>query len=87
MPDCWRAMAVYFFDFRAGGTFSFDDEGEELRDIVAAHDEALEAFAQAIREAVTEGRADQHFAVEVRDELGPVLAITGVIASTISRKQ
>jgi hypothetical protein len=52
-----------------------------------AHTEALNAFAHAIRDAVTQGRSNQRFAIEVRDDLGPVLEISGVIVSRILRKQ
>jgi hypothetical protein len=80
-------MAFYFFDFRSGEVASIDDEGHELDHIDAAHDEALRAFADAICEAVVQSQADQRFAVEVRDNLGPVLDIKGVIESKIHRKQ
>jgi hypothetical protein len=66
---------------------SIDEEGQELEHIDAAHDEALRAFADAICEALVQSRPDQRFAVEVRDQIGPVLDITGVIASKIHRKQ
>ena len=80
-------MAFYFFDLRSGDVASLDDEGQELEHIDAAHDEALRTFAEAIQAAVMQSRADQRFAVEVRDDLGPVLDITGVIESKIHRKQ
>jgi hypothetical protein len=80
-------MAFYFFDLRSEEVASLDDEGQELEHIDAAHDEALRTFADTICEAVVQHRPDQRFAVEVRDHLGPVLDITGVIASRIHRKQ
>jgi Domain of unknown function (DUF6894) len=80
-------VTTYFFDFRNDDLFSPDEEGEDLPDVDAAHREALVAFSQAIPDALTQGRSGQRFAVEVRDELGPVLEITGVIASKILRRQ
>jgi hypothetical protein len=80
-------MARYFFDFRADDTFLRDEEGEELPNIDIAHSEALRAFADAIRDGVTQGRSDQRFTVEVRDDLGPVLEVSAVVLSKILRKQ
>jgi hypothetical protein len=80
-------MASYFFDMRSDDVASLDEEGQELENIDAAHEEALRTFAQAICAAVMQSRPDQRFSVEVRDDLGPVLDITGVIASKIHRKQ
>ena len=80
-------MVNYFFDFRADELFLLDEDGEDLPDADAAHREALQAFTQAVRDTLMQGRSGQRFAVEVRDELGPVLEITGVIASKIVRRQ
>lgn len=80
-------MATYFFDFRAGEVFSLDEEGEELADIGEAHQTAAEVLADAIRTVILEGKAGQHFTVEVRDELGPVLELSAVLGSKILRKQ
>jgi hypothetical protein len=80
-------MTKYFFDFRAGEILSRDEEGAELPDVEEAHGEALGALVDALSDVVREGRSDQHFAIEVRDELGPVLEITAVLGSKILRKQ
>jgi hypothetical protein len=80
-------MATYFFDFRAGDVVSLDEEGEELADIAEAHQRAAEVLADAIQTVILEGKAGQHFAVEVRDELGPVLELSAVLGSKILRKQ
>ena len=80
-------MTVYFFDFQAGEFQSLDDEGMELFDADAAHDQALEAFADAIREVILQGQSHQQMTISVRDEIGAVLEISGVIASRILRKQ
>jgi hypothetical protein len=82
-----KPMAQYFFDLRSGGIFSLDEEGMELPDSDAAHDVALDALIDAARDAVVEGSLDQHFAVEVRDGIGPVLEVTAIFNSRIFRKQ
>jgi hypothetical protein len=66
-------MVRYFFDFRSDDACSLDEEGEELLDAGAAHKEALGALADAIQDIALEGATNQHFAVEVRDDLGQVL--------------
>ena len=85
--DLLAPVTIYFFDLRADDIVSRDEEGEDLPDVDVAHREALKAFACAIRDAVMQGRSGQEFTVEVRDALGPVLKITGLIASMILRKQ
>jgi Domain of unknown function (DUF6894) len=80
-------MASYFFDFRAGGSSSIDEEGQDLSDVVAAHRTAICALSDAIRDIAIEGGKDQQFAIEVRDEFGPVLHVRAVLESKIFRKQ
>jgi hypothetical protein len=80
-------MIKYFFDFRSGSSFSEDEEGLELSDIEAAHNEAVRALGEAVKDVLTEGIAEQHAAVEVRDEYGPVLEVSAVLRSKILRKQ
>ena len=80
-------MTQFYFDFRAGESICRDEEGAELSDMGAAHDEALGALVDAICDVVTEGQADQRFAIEVRDPLGPVLEITATFGSRILRRQ
>jgi len=79
-------MARYFFDFRSKDVTSLDDEGVELSDVESAHQEALGALADAIQDVVMQGQPDQHVAVEVRDELGPVLEVTAILGLRILRK-
>jgi hypothetical protein len=80
-------MTHYFFDFRANGRLSLDEEGVELLDVDAAHDQALGALIDIARDAVMEGKSSQKFSVQVRDGIGPVLEVTGVFGSRILRKQ
>jgi hypothetical protein len=70
-------MARYFFDFRSDGPLSADDEGLELLDADVAHQQAVGALVEGIRDIILEGAKDQRFAVEVRDDLGRVLQISG----------
>jgi Domain of unknown function (DUF6894) len=80
-------MARYFFDFRSDGSFSTDEEGADLSDVGEAHDAAVSALSDAIRDIAMEGGRDQKFAIEVRDEFGPVLHVNAVLESKIFRKQ
>jgi hypothetical protein len=77
-------MARYFFDFRSDGPLSADDEGLELLDADVAHQQAVGALVEGIRDIILEGAKDQRFAVEVRDDLGRVLQISAVLASEFS---
>ena len=79
-------MTRYFFDFKTDGAFANDEEGMELPDVEAAHDEDRQILLGELI-VIREGTIDQHFSVEVRDELGPVLKLTALIGSTILRKQ
>jgi hypothetical protein len=79
-------MTQYFFDFRSNGIVSIDEEGVELPDAEAAHDQAVGALTDAARDAVLAGATAQRFDVQVRDGVGPVLEVTGVFGSKIFRK-
>ena len=79
-------MTRYFFDFRANGALSRDEEGAELQDMEEVHREALGALVDAICDVVMEGQGDQRFAIEVRDENGSALEITAIFGSRILRK-
>jgi hypothetical protein len=80
-------MARYFFDFRSSGSSSIDEEGLDLSDMGAAHGAAVDALADGLRDIVIEGAKGQQLAIEVRDELGPVLHIIAVLESKLFRKQ
>jgi len=76
-------MTQYFFDFRSRDVVSRDDEGYELSDMVAAHREAVDA----LQDLLIQGGADQHVAIDVRDDFGPVLEVTAILGSKILRTQ
>jgi len=80
-------MPIYFFDFRSGDVFSPDEEGEDFVDMDGVHKAAVDALASAVSEIMVEGKAGQHFVIEVRDDLGPVLELNAFVGSKILRKQ
>ena len=81
-------MATYFFDSRAHGrSLTGSRRARNCPAPAAAHEAAVEIFVGAIHEGIVEGNADQRFAVEVGDHLGPVLQVSAVLASNILRKQ
>jgi hypothetical protein len=80
-------MARYFFDFRWGGSSSIDEEGQDLSDMGAAHGMAIGGLSDAIRDIAIEGGKGQQFAIEVRDEFGPVFHVIALLDSKIFRKQ
>jgi hypothetical protein len=80
-------MPRYYFDLRSGGASSFDEEGVDLLHVEAAHDLAVSAIADAVRDSVLEGAVGQNFTLQVRDEIGPVLEVTAVYGSKMIRTQ
>lgn len=71
-------MPRYFFDFRHGKQVAPDEEGLFLPDMDAVENEAAHALVDMTRDAmmsVDNGLA-REMAVEVRDEIGPVLHAT-----------
>jgi hypothetical protein len=79
-------MIRYFFDLRSGDVVSVDEEGRMLEDIEAAHQEAVGSLADGIVGIVVEGQSDQHVAIDVRDDLGPVIEVSAIFSSKILRK-
>lgn len=80
-------MALYFFDLGSAGLSSIDEDGEDLTDVSAAHRVAVGALADAMHDVAVEGASGQRLAIEVRDELGPVLQVSAIVESRILRKQ
>lgn len=87
LPHKGALHGSLFFDLRSSDAFSHDEEGVQLPDTEAAHEEALNGLLTAAREAVLEGAMNQHFAVEVRDGTGPVLEVAASFHSKIFRTQ
>jgi hypothetical protein len=63
-------MPRYFFDFRSDGAFSTDDEGLELSDADAAHEQAVGALADGICDSVLQGANDQFLLWRYETTLG-----------------
>jgi hypothetical protein len=79
-------MTIYYFDFRDGSELVIDEEGIELRDVLAAQVEAGRAVADFARDAIRlEGAQGQQVIVGVRDAHGPVMQVT--LSFEIARKQ
>jgi hypothetical protein len=72
-------MAVYYFDLRVLDDVSTDEEGTELSSIGDVRDEAAYALADLLKAqtGATDGNPfAQYLAVEVRDNVGPLLEAT-----------
>ena len=80
-------MARYFFDFKSDAALSVDEEGVELLSSEAAHDAAVVALVDALRDSAIEGATNQRISVEVRDDVGMVVQVSIVFRSRIIRKQ
>jgi hypothetical protein len=67
----------YYFDLRAGGQIVVDDEGLELPSIERVQEEAARSLADMARDAVRKqgNGAAQSMAIEVRDDIGPVMQV------------
>ena len=68
-------MARYYFDLRDGNVVMPDDDGLDLPDIDAVQVEAARSLADMVRDAV-HCRPLHSYAIEVRDDNGPVLEAT-----------
>jgi hypothetical protein len=75
-------MPRYYFDMREDGELAVDDDGMELRDIVAVQEEAARSLADMARDAVRRNASRRNassvghdMAIEVRDAAGPILQV------------
>jgi len=70
-------MTLYYFDLHDGDEIVPDEEGLELRDLVAVKEEAARALAGLSWDAVRNftGTQSHRMAIEVRDGLGPVMQV------------
>ncbi len=67
-------MKRYYFDIRKDDDLAADEEGLIMRDIDAVQKEAALSLADMAREAIP-GRDFHRMAIEVRDDIGPVLEV------------
>jgi hypothetical protein len=65
-------MPMYFFDTRDEDRFIEDDDGVDLPDLAAVKIEAARSLTELARDVIP-GTLRRELAVEVRDDLGPVL--------------
>ena len=77
-------MAIYFFDTRDNDDFIEDDVGFEFADIEAVKIEAARALADLARDVIP-GSLKRKLAVEVRDQIGPVLRALMTFEAVILR--
>jgi hypothetical protein len=68
-------MPRYFFHRRSASGFIEDLEGEDLSDLGAAREEAIEAARELMSEEVRKGIAPNGSCFEIADESGNVLEI------------
>jgi uncharacterized protein YfcZ (UPF0381/DUF406 family) len=68
-------MSRYYFDMRQEDEIATDDEGLELPTVESVQEEAARSLADMARDAVQTHRhgARRPMAIEVRDDIGPVL--------------
>ena len=72
-------MARYYFDFREGTDFFRDNEGTELSGDEAARQEAAQALAGIMKDAMPAGKARRDMSLEVRDESGRPLFVSRMV--------
>jgi len=77
-------MALYFFDTRDNDDFIEDDVGIEYPDLEAVKVAAARSLAELARDVIP-GSLKRNLAVEVRDELGPVLRAIMTFEAVILR--
>jgi hypothetical protein len=75
-------MPRYYFDVRDGENFSTDEEGIDLQTLENAWLEAALSAAEMAKDKLPERliHGDQQMTVDIRDEYGPVLAISVTIS-------
>lgn len=77
---------IFYFDIYAGNELRIDDEGMNLRSVLAAQREAARALAVFARNAIgVEGARGQRMAIWVRDTHGPVMEVN--FSFDIARKR
>ncbi len=70
-------MPMYYFDLQDGDDLVPDKDGVELRNLVAAQEEAARALAGLSWDAVRsfKGAQSQELSIEVRDDEGPLMKV------------
>lgn len=70
-------MPLYFFDFRDGEDLILDEEGLDLREMMAVQREAARALAGLAADSMASFKDSQvhQMAIAVRDKSGPVMEV------------
>jgi hypothetical protein len=77
-------MPRYYFDTRDDQTFMEDEMGLEFPDLESVKVEAARSLAELARDVIP-GAFQRELAVQVRDELGPVLKVLMTFQAIILR--
>ncbi|NLS06963.1 hypothetical protein HGP14_27060 [Rhizobium sp. P32RR-XVIII] len=68
-------MAKYYFHIRAGDEFVEDDEGIDLPDLAAVHEEAVNSAREVVADLVHRGERIRSMQFEIVDENGDLIAV------------
>ncbi|MEY9436543.1 DUF6894 family protein [Bradyrhizobium elkanii] len=70
-------MPRYYFDLKDERGIAIDEEGQDLRDLGAAQNEAARSLGGMARDALasTTGSNAEHMEISVRDDDGPVMVV------------
>jgi hypothetical protein len=82
-------MTRYYFDLEEDGGTAIDEEGLELSTMQRVQEEAARSLADMARDTVAklDGGTPYEMTVAVRDDVGPVLRVSGKFEIDRLRKQ
>jgi hypothetical protein len=72
-------MARFFFHVRDGADLSRDEEGQELPDVEAARQEAINSNREMLGERILHGGPLNHRQIEIADETGHVVEVVRAV--------
>ena len=78
-------MPTFYFDFHDTSGVLRDEAGDELPSAIIARKEAIETVGHALKD-LTFRHSDGRVMIEVRDGDGPILSVSGVVATTSFRE-
>jgi hypothetical protein len=78
-------MPTFYFDFHDTNGVLRDEAGDELPSAIVARKEAIETVGHALKD-LTFRHSDGRIMIEVRDCDGPILTVSGVVATTSFRE-
>jgi len=71
----WAPMARYFLNINNGGGYSADPEGQELENLDAAREAAIEGVRSIVSEEARQGQLDLSGRIEITDADGNILLV------------